>query len=150
MIAKITRILPSFFLVLISGVAVASILINSCADHGRIVKIEEQEPPVLTVSFKDDVQPILLASCAFNNCHGNFNPQHGVNVTSYAGIMNNDPFHGRHVIPGDANVSALYLAITTRYREIGLQFRMPQFSDTLTSGQQDTIKTWINEGAHDN
>lgn len=150
MIASITRILPSFFLVLISGVAVASILINSCADHGRVVQIVEEEPPMLTVSFKDDVQPVLLASCAFNNCHGSFNPQHGVNVTSYAGIMNNDPFHGRHVIPGDADVSAIYLAVTTRYREIGLQFRMPQFSDTLTSGQQDTIKTWINEGAHDN
>jgi hypothetical protein len=128
----------------------AGLLVSGCTDHGSVIKIEDKPDPVYTVSFAVDVQPILLRNCAFNSCHGDVNPQHDLKVTSYGDITKVSPVHGRAVIPGDAGSSSLYLAISPRYRDLGLTFRMPRFSDTLTTAQQDTIKTWINEGGVDN
>ncbi len=147
----ITRRCAYGALVIIPLLVVAAILAGGCTDHGSVLTIDDDpEPPVYTVSFATDVQPLLLRSCAFNSCHGDVNPQHDFRVTSYTEIMKVSPLHGRAVIAGDAGVSSLYLAISPRYREIGLDLRMPRFSDTLTTAQQDTIKVWIDEGAADN
>ncbi len=129
-----------------------ALTLSACSDHGSIVKNDNSGPPPPdpTVFFANDVQPILIRTCAFNSCHGDVNPQHDLKVTSYASITNVSPIHGRIVIPGDANSSALYISISPRYRELGLDFRMPRFSDTLTTAEQDTIHTWIDEGALNN
>lgn len=131
----------------------ASISLSACSDHGVFVKDDNgggPPPPDPTVFFGTDVQPILLRSCAFNSCHGDVNPQHDLKVTSYDDIMKVSPLHGRIIVPGEAGVSALYISISPRYRELGLDFRMPRFSDTLTSAEQETIRTWIDEGALNN
>ncbi len=131
----------------------ASISLSACSDHGAIVKDDNgggPPPPDPTVFFTTDVQPILLRSCAFNSCHGDVNPQHDLKVTSYDDILKVSPLHGRIIVPGEAGVSALYISISPRYRELGLDFRMPRFSDTLTSAEQETIRTWIDEGALNN
>lgn len=128
-------------------------LLSACSDHGIIVRDDDgggPPPPDPTVFFSSDVQPILLRTCAFNSCHGDVNPQHDLKVTSYDDIMKVSPLHGRIIVPGDAGVSALYISISPRYRELGLDFRMPRFSDTLTSAEQETIRVWINEGALNN
>ncbi len=125
----------------------------ACSDHGTALKDDNGGgplPPDPTVFFDTDVHPILLRSCAFNSCHGEVNPQHDLKVTSYADIMKVSPVHGRIVVPGDAGVSALYISVSPRYRELGLDFRMPRFSDSLTTAEQDTIRIWITEGALDN
>lgn len=151
MLPRFVRCIPS--LLLTASVLMSSLVlvINSCADHGRVTDDgSNNPPPMLTVSFKDDIHPILLSSCAFNSCHGEINPQHDLKVSTYADVMRVSSLHGRVVIPGDASSSALYIAVSPRYREIGLQFRMPQFSDSLASDQQALIRTWIDEGANDN
>ncbi len=151
MLPRFVRSAPPLLLTTCALLSSLVLVINSCADHGRVVDDgSNNPPPLLTVSFKDDVHPILLNSCAFNSCHGDINPQHDFKVSTYADIMRVSSLHGRVVIPGDASSSALYIAISPRYREIGLQFRMPQFSDSLASDQQTLIRTWIDEGANDN
>lgn len=130
-----------------------AVSVSACSDHGAVLKDDNgggPPPPDPTVFFGADVHPILLRTCAFNSCHGDVNPQHDLRVTSYSNIMTVSPIHGRIVVPGDASVSALYISISPRYRELGLDFRMPRFSDSLTTAEQDTIRIWINEGALDN
>ncbi len=141
---------------LIAIVAILSLIltvISACSDHGAAMIPDDgggPPPPDPTVFFATDVHPILLRSCAFNSCHGEVNPQHDLKVTTYGNITSVSPVHGRIVIPGDAGISALYISVSPRYRELGLDFRMPRFSDTLTTAEQDTIRTWINEGALNN
>lgn len=140
--------LIGFFVLLL-----AALSLSACSDHGANVKDDNgggPPPPDPTVFFGADVQPILVRSCAFNSCHGDVNPQHDLKVTSYDDIMKVSPLHGRIIVPGEAGVSALYISISPRYRELGLDFRMPRFSDTLTTAEQDTIRIWINEGAQNN
>lgn len=126
--------------------------ISACSDHGAVLTDEgnNEPPPPATVLFSTDVHPILLRTCAFNSCHGEVNPQHDLKVTNYSDLMKVSPIHGRVVVTGDAGASALYIAVSPRFREIGLDFRMPRFSDTLTTAEQDTIRVWINEGALNN
>lgn len=145
---------------LLLTVLLVTLILTSCADHGVISEEgghndDHQQPA--TVSFSEDVHPVLLRSCAFNSCHGNVNPQHGVNVTSYQTLVGDD--HGGHkyagslhnpVIRGDGFNSPLYVAVSPRYRELGLDFRMPKFSDTLTTLEQENIRVWIDEGALNN
>ncbi len=136
-----------------TALCLLALTLSACSDHGAVLKDDNgggPPPPDPTVFFGADVHPILLRSCAFNSCHGDVNPQHDLKVTSYADITKVSPIHGRIVVPGDAGVSALYISISPRYRELGLDFRMPRFSDSLTTAEQDTIRIWINEGALDN
>lgn len=136
----------------IAALLTLSLVLAACSDHGAVTNDNSggPPPPDPTVFFAADVHPILLRSCAFNSCHGDVNPQHDLKVTSYGDLTEVSPIHGRIIIPGDAGISALYISISPRYRELGLDFRMPRFSDTLTSAEQDTIRVWINEGALDN
>lgn len=137
---------------LLAITTLALLAISACTDHGAVLKDDggNEPPPPATVFFSTDVHPILLRSCAFNSCHGDVNPQHDLKVLTYGDITRVSPIHGRIVIAGDAGASALYISISPRYREIGLDFRMPRFSDTLTTAEQETIRVWINEGALNN
>lgn len=129
------------------------LMLSACSDHGTKVTDDGgggPPPPDPTVFFAASVHPILLRTCAFNSCHGEVNPQHDLKVSTYSDITKVSPIHGRIIIPGDAGASSLFIAISPRYRELGLDFRMPRFSDTLTTAEQDTIRIWINEGALDN
>lgn len=141
------------FALRLAVICLIAVSLLACSDHGAVLKDDNgggPPPPDPTVFFSTDVHPILLRSCAFNSCHGDVNPQHDLKVTSYDDITRVSPLHGRIVVPGDAGVSALYISISPRYRELGLDFRMPRFSDSLTTAEQDTIRLWINEGALDN
>ncbi|MGB5107695.1 MAG: hypothetical protein WBP29_13710 [Candidatus Zixiibacteriota bacterium] len=137
----------------IAALSLLLLFLSACSDHGVTI-IDDggggPPPPDPTVFFAADVHPILMRTCAFNSCHGEVNPQHDLKVTTYTDITKVSPIHGRIVIAGDAGVSALYIAVSPRYRELGLDFRMPRFSDTLTTAEQDTIRIWIDEGALDN
>ncbi len=134
-----------FILVFITG------FLSSCADHGTAPQeAGDQVMPQPSVSFSQEVHPILLANCSYSGCHGEINPRHEFRVATYATITADTPTYGHHVIPGDADSSPLYIAISYRFSELGLVLRMPRGGDSLSSAQQELIKTWINEGAQDN
>lgn len=134
------------------SVALISGLLAACTDHGTAPgeNDDENETPMATVSFSAEVHPLLLANCAFSGCHGANSTRHELEMTSYETIMADTPTYGRHVIPQDADSSPLYLAVSPRFAELGQPLRMPRGGDTLTTAQQELIRTWINEGALDN
>lgn len=108
------------------------------------------------VSFKDDIQPILAASCI--RCHDVASEgvaASGLNLGSYESIMDGTRF-GSVVVPGSADSSALYLVVAHRTDP---QIHMPPHhldslaegrGDALSELQIETIKTWIDQGAHNN
>jgi hypothetical protein len=139
--------IPRYYLtlVLVAG------LMSACADHGAAPEPEETpEQTEPTVSFSADVHPILLTNCNFSGCHGSASTRHEFEVTSYATITADTPTYGRHVISGDADSSPLYIAISARFAELGQPLRMPRSLDSLSTVQQELIRTWIDEGALDN
>jgi hypothetical protein len=121
---------------------------SACSDHGVAVK----DNPIhldSTVSFAAQVHPLLLNSCGFSGCHIGANPQHEFSVETYATITEVS-HHGRHIVPGFADSSALYLVVTPRYSEVGIPDRMPFGRTPLAVADQNRIRDWINQGAADN
>ena len=103
-----------------------------------------------TVSFANDVRPILVASCAISACHGSAPIQGGLNMGSatWAQIRAaSGNIGGTIVVAGNASSSTLYTK-TTSSRPFGSQ--MPFGEAALSSAQQIAIRDWINQGALDN
>jgi hypothetical protein len=53
-------------------------------------------------------------------------------------------------VPGFADSSALYIAVTPRYAELGIAGRMPFGRTPLSVVNQNKIRDWIDQGAKDN
>ncbi len=92
-----------------------------------------------TVSFRDDVRPILTKNCV--QCHGG---QAGLYVDSYDTLLAGSSSN-RVVAPGDPEKSILVQRLTGE-----LQPRMPLASAPLSEEAIATIETWILEGAPNN
>jgi cytochrome P460 len=105
-----------------------------------------------TVSFKWRVQSLLSAMCA--ECHRSSGTASFLHLTSDASytVLVNQPATkttGTLVVPGDSVNSVLY----QRVSGIGLPAgaaRMPFGKGPLSSGNQNIIKTWIDQGANNN
>jgi len=123
------------------------VAISACSDHGVAVDIQPGDGDS-TVSFASVVHPLLLSNCGVSGCHIGANPQHEFSVATYATIMAIS-HHGRHVVPGFADSSALYLVVTPRYAEAGILERMPFGRTPLSVIDQNKIRDWINQGAKD-
>ena len=124
------------------------VVLGACSDHGTAV----DNPPGngdSTLSFAATVHPLLLSNCGTSGCHIGANPQHGFSVATYATITGVS-VHGRHVVPGYADSSAIYIAVTPRYTELGIAGRMPFGRTPLSVIDQNKIRDWINQGAKDN
>ncbi len=106
-------------------------LIISCK-HDAIIP---ESPPV---SFKNDVQPIIISNCTQSGCHGSTNPEEFTLLT-YDDVMN----HGE-VTPGNAAESKLYKVITGQ----GEKQMPPGYS--LSTEQTRLIYFWISQGAKNN
>lgn len=103
------------------------------------------------VRFLGDIQPILLNNCAFTDCHGDGSMEGGLAMgnATYQEIRNASGTDvGAVVVPGNADTSPLYL-VTTSNSMPDID-RMPSGGPYLTTGQQQKIKDWINQGAQDN
>ena len=103
-----------------------------------------------TVSFANDVRPILVASCAITACHGSAPIQSGLNMgtATWAQIRAaSGSIGGAVVVPGNASSSNLYLKTTSNPP---FNARMPFGGAPLSSAQQIAIRDWINQGALDN
>ena len=108
------------------------------------------------VSFKDDVNPILVSSCLM--CHdgeGEGIVTSGFSVQSYDSVMKGTKY-GPIIVPGDSASSTLYRLVG---HEVDPKIEMPPHRNTslaegrsepLTPGQIETIKVWIDQGAMNN
>lgn len=92
-----------------------------------------------SVYYVNEIQPILLSSCAMSGCHDAATHKEGINVTTYAGVM-------KIVKAGNANSSKLYTEIVRTDND-----RMPPPPmAAMPADQVAKIKTWINQGAKNN
>jgi len=108
------------------------------------------------VSFADDVQPILAASCV--ECHDKSAEGYatsGFSLNDYNGVMKGTSF-GPVVVPNSSMSSSLYLLVA---HKTDPAIHMPPHheeamakgrGDALTEEQIETIGAWIDQGANDN
>ena len=108
------------------------------------------------VSFKDDVNPIMVSSCL--ECHdaeGEGSEKSGLDMRNYDALMKGTKF-GPVIIPGDSESSTLYRLIG---HKADPKIQMPPHHDValaegrfepLTHEQIETFKTWIDQGAKNN
>ena len=91
------------------------------------------------VSFANDVLPIFESRC--KNCHGGNRSEEGLDLLTYADIMNGSK-NGPVVLPGNATNSLLI--------ELLVNQKMPKRGPKLTPSQIQPIIDWINQGALEN
>ena len=108
------------------------------------------------VSFNDDIQPILTASCI--QCHDQAaegEAVSGLSLKTYDDMMQGTQY-GKVVVPGSAMSSALYLTVAGKTAP---EIRMPPHHDeslaqgkgvALSANQIELIERWINAGAPNN
>lgn len=109
-------------------------------DVDPVTEIPDEEEPVATVSYSEDIEPILSESCALTGCHA-ANPSGGLDLRSYdtfkVGGASGDAF-----IVGDGEGSRVVQLI-----ENG---SMPLGGTPLTADQIQLFIDWIDEGAENN
>ncbi|SMO43818.1 hypothetical protein [Solitalea koreensis] len=93
-----------------------------------------------TISYSNDVQPILIANCTQSGCHGNVYNE-GFKLLSYNDVL-------RHIKPGSATGSQLNKVITA-YGNIETQMPPPP-NRHLNDQEVSTIYLWILQGAKNN
>ncbi len=110
----------------------------------------------LPVSFKKDINPILVANCL--SCHdgsGEGLAVSGFSVLTYDSIMKGTKY-GPVIEPGNSASSSLYRMVA---HKVDLEIQMPPHhdealakgrEDALTPGQIKFIERWIDEGAKNN
>jgi mono/diheme cytochrome c family protein len=98
-----------------------------------------QSPQGATVSFVNDVFPIIQSRCI--NCHGGDRTEEGLVMLTYADIMAGSD-NGPVITAGDAENSLLAELVSTQ--------KMPKRGPKLTPPQVQAIIDWINQGALDN
>jgi mono/diheme cytochrome c family protein len=97
------------------------------------------EVPAGSVSFANDVMPILQSRCL--NCHGGERVEKGLNVGSYEEILAGSD-NGPVIVPGEAANSLLVELVTNQ--------KMPKRGPKLTPPQVQLITDWVNSGAPNN
>jgi hypothetical protein len=165
--------------VAVAGLAVAG-LTAACTSASSAPKCETYVVPVGTdlttpsVSFKTDVMPILVQSCAFSSCHGaSSGGNNGVRLGSKTAP--NDPANApsairanivgvkgpelttmNFVTPSDPSQSYLMHKLDGDHCKLDAQCRdrscgtaMPQGGDLLPVATRDTVRRWIAQGALD-
>jgi hypothetical protein len=102
------------------------------------------------VSYAHDTEPIFKTYCS--PCHISEDASTGnLNLSSYTSLMAGTSNNGPVVVPGDADHSLLYEAVSKPSEEQSvLSGRMPYGLNPLNSTQINQIEDWINEGAKDN
>ena len=99
--------------------------------------VEDEVPcPEGIVSFKYEVLPLVVSSCAFEGCHDAISREEGIVLDSYENIM-------KEVKPGDPNDSELYEYLL----ESGDDIMPPRPYEPLSDENIALIKRWIEQGA---
>jgi hypothetical protein len=100
-----------------------------------------------TVSFSEDVQPILKQYCL--ECHVSGGPGYaasGFDMSSYETVMKGGRF-GAFVIPGDPFTSTLNMLVEGRADP---SIHMPHGREKLSDRETDILRAWVQEGAKNN
>jgi uncharacterized membrane protein len=107
-----------------------------CSEDSRATAEEPKKAAPETISFKNDVQPILTASCV--NCHGNGKRKRaGIDLSSYTTAV-------KALTPGNADKSKLHKSL------IGKGAKLMPPRNPLPDEEIQTIKAWITAGAKNN
>ena len=93
------------------------------------------------VDFKRQVRPILEAYCL--KCHGAEKPKGDLSLVTRAAALKGGE-DGPSIVPGDPAKSPLYTTTTLPPDHDDV---MPPKGEKLSKAQQDTLKTWIEQGA---
>jgi len=131
-----TRLLTFFLFICIALFTLSGL--TSCKD--TITDDSEIIFPDNSISFTEQVGPLLQQRCAHSPCHGGSVPAADLNLEypSYSVLLNKPGL----VIPGDANHSVLVQHLDGR-----LSPMPPPNFPQLTQNQIAGIKKWIDEGA---
>lgn len=98
--------------------------------------------PPSGICFESDVLPLLVSNCAMSGCHSGSNPAEGINLSSYASIMNSG--ESNLIVPGNPNASDL-VEVLTEDDSDKIMPRPP--ASPLSTDQINLIRQWITEGA---
>ncbi len=91
------------------------------------------------VSFAEQIAPIFEARCT--ECHGETNPESGLNLSTYAGAIAGSEF-GTVIEVGNPDESFLVDMIASG--------NMPAEGDPVLPEELELIRSWIAEGAGNN
>jgi mono/diheme cytochrome c family protein len=97
------------------------------------------EVPAATVSFANDVMPIIQSRCI--RCHGEDRVEEGLLMRTYEELMAGSD-NGPVIIPGNAAASLLV--------ELVAELKMPKRGPKLTPPQIQIITDWVAAGAPNN
>jgi len=111
----------------------------ACSDFGTNPKEEKNSGEI---SYNNDIQPILNASCV--NCHGD---NGGLSVSAYNNLMKGTSNNGPVVIAKNGAGSL----IVKKLQGVASGSRMPpEPADKWSESKIETIKIWIDQGAKNN
>jgi hypothetical protein len=108
------------------------------------------------VSYTEDIQPMLFASCL--QCHDQNSEGYlnsGFSLDSYDAVMQGTKF-GAVVVAGSPESSSLYLVVA---HKTAPEIHMPPHTDdalaegrgiSLTEEQIESVRLWIEQGAQNN
>lgn len=127
-------------------IAITLILVVTCmvfvtGCYKVITVIPPSEEVTRPVSFKDDLTPILAASCSLSGCHntGGLKPDLTVDK-AYNSLIN-----GNYVNVGTPESSEIYLWLTGKRSTI-----MPAGATNNPSNINQLVLAWIKQGANNN
>ncbi len=104
-------------------------------------------PPIPTISYSADVQPVLQSQCTFSGCHPGVGPaQRDLHLNTYAQLVAGGT-NGSVVTPGNGAESRIIRALRGT---LPLTRQMPLGRPPLADASIQMIETWIDEGALDN
>ena len=116
---------------------VGFVLLIGCKDKSKTCSVTK------TVSFKNDVQPILNENCTTSGCHSGVKPAANlslVDTLAYKYLLDSK---SGYVVPGDYNASGLYVSIKS------VSNPMPP-NGNMDVCKIETIKVWIQQGGLNN
>ena len=113
---------------------VALVLVRAPAALGA----EEPAAPPAAPQFREDIVPLLQSKCV--RCHGGEAPKAELDLATPAGLLRGGE-SGVVIMPGKAEESVLFEKVNDRSMP-------PENKDPLTEKELDTLRRWIENGAH--
>jgi len=108
------------------------------------------------VSLSTDVQPIFTAHCALAGCHTGPSPREdldlgaGQSFSHLVSVTSHECGSFKRVLPGQPDASYLVFKIEGPPQPCFSGDRMPEEAPPLPAADQNTIRTWILQGALNN
>jgi hypothetical protein len=146
------------------ALAMLASLVASCSSSTDDTKSPDAASSSAERSFENDVVPILAASCATGQCHGNKENNLGVHLLTsdpaavYAELQRESPTAtgAKFIVAGDPSKSFFYAKIEGLQDDFTSRCLIPGCGETMPPGtklpvaSRETIKQWILQGAKQN